>query len=145
MDTRTDFAGRCQCGAVTASIRAVPVAVRQCWCRQCQQVSAGGCTTNVIFPTDAVEVHGEISSHSYLAPSGNTLTQSYCGGCGTPVFAASSGRPQFRTFRMGFLDVDHGLRPQAAIWLSEAPEWACIDPSLERFDAQPPPPGAPKA
>lgn len=134
------YTGRCACGAVTATISGEPVGVRQCWCRQCQQVAAGNATTNAMFATSDVELSGALATHSYLAPSGNTLTQSYCPACGTPVMAQSSARPQFRTMRVGFLDEGHGLAPQVIIWTDEAPEWAVIDPALEQHPRQPPAP-----
>lgn len=136
------YTGRCACGAVTATIAGAPVAVRQCWCRQCQQLAAGSPTTNAMFSTDAIALQGELASASYTAASGNTLTQSFCGQCGTPVMGQSSARPQFRTVRLGFLDAPHDLAPQVAIWTEDAPAWAVIDPALERFERQPPPPTA---
>lgn len=134
------YMGRCNCGAVTASITAEPIQTPQCWCLQCQKTAAGGPTHNVIFPSDAVSSDGALGTWAYVAPSGNTLTQSYCLACGTPVLAQSSARPQMMTFRLGFLDDGHGLRPQIAIGTDEAPEWAVIDPALEQFSGQPPAP-----
>jgi hypothetical protein len=136
------YSGQCQCGAVSATIAGEPIAVRQCWCRQCQQVAGGAATNNAIFATDAVTMTGTLATHSYTAASGNVLTHSYCDACGTPVMAQVSARPQFRTIRLGFLEPGHGLAPQAAIWTSEGPPWAAIDPGLERFATQPPPPPA---
>jgi hypothetical protein len=135
------YTGRCNCGAVTAVIEAEPVTTRQCWCRQCQRIAAGGPTHNAIFPADAVAVSGERAQSSYVAASGNTLTHEFCATCGTHVLARSSARPQFRTVRMGLLDEGHGLKPAAAIWLDDAPDWAFIDPTLERWAQQPPAPG----
>lgn len=134
------YKGRCGCGAVTATITGEPVGVRQCWCRQCQQIAAGSATTNAMFATSDIAISGELASHPYQAASGNTLTQSFCPACGTPVMGQSSARPQFRTMRVGFLDEGHGLAPQAIIWTSEAPPWAVIDPALEQFSGQPPAP-----
>lgn len=134
------YSGRCGCGAVKARISGTPVATRQCWCRQCQQVAAGGPTHNAMFATADVAISGALATHDYVAASGNTLTHSYCAQCGTPVMAQSSARPQFRTIRLGFLDEGHGLRPQMAIWIEEAPAWAAIDPALEQFPRQPPAP-----
>jgi hypothetical protein len=139
----TAYTGRCACGAVTATICGEALTVRQCWCRQCQQLAAGSPTTNAMFPTDAIEIEGELATNSYVAASGNLLTHSFCGRCGTPVMAQSSARPQFRTVRLGFLDAPHGLVPQVAIWTEDAPAWAVIDPELEQFPRQPPPPSAP--
>ncbi len=134
------YSGRCACGAVSVQITGQPVAARECWCRQCQQVSAGGAARNALFRIDDFHLAGETASHCYTAASGNTLTQHFCPGCGTPLFVVNSGRPQFRTVRFGFLDPDHGLRPEMSIWTQEAPDWAVIDPALERYDQQPPPP-----
>jgi hypothetical protein len=138
----TLYTGRCACGAVTAEIAGEPVTVRQCWCRQCQQLAAGSPTTNAMFATRDLTIAGELATHSYGAASGNTLTHSFCAVCGTPVMAQSSARPEFRTTRLGFLQQPHGLRPQVAIWTEDAPDWAVIDPQLEQFPRQPPPPKA---
>lgn len=134
------YTGRCACGSVTLSIAGEPVGTRQCWCRQCQQIAGGGPTHNAIFRTEDVTIAGAVRSHGYVAASGNTLTQWFCPACGTPVYAQSSARPQFRTIRFGTLDLPHDLEPQVAIWTDDAPAWAVIDPALEQFPQQPPPP-----
>ena len=135
--TRT---GRCACGAVTLELEGEPLAVRQCWCRQCQQIAAGGATHNAMFPTDSVRFTGTLGSSSWLAASGNTLTFHFCPSCGTQAYAQSSARPQFRTVRLGFIDEPHGLKPEMAIWTAEAPAWAQIDPAIPQFAQMPPPP-----
>lgn len=132
--------GRCSCGAVTARFSSGPVQTRQCWCRQCQKTAGGGATHNAMFDTADVALSGEVNSWSYVAASGNTLTQSFCPKCGTPIHAQSSGRPQFMTFRFGFLDQPHDLAPQMAIWTAEKPDWALIDDTLPNFPEQPPAP-----
>jgi hypothetical protein len=134
------YAGRCSCGQVVLAIAGEPVATRQCWCRQCQQMAAGGPSHNAMFHTKDVSIEGALTSDAYVAHSGNTLTRWFCPACGTHVYAQSSARPQFRTVRFGVLDQPHGLRPGMAIWTDEAPEWAVFDPALERFAQQPPPP-----
>ena len=85
------YNGRCLCGAVTATIAAEPVAVRHCLCRQCQKLSGGAGSTNAMFPTEAIAMQGALGSHAYVAASGNTLTQYFCAGCGTPVIATRRG------------------------------------------------------
>ena len=134
------YTGRCACGQVTLAITGEPIQTRQCWCRQCQQIAAGGPTNNAIFQADDVQVSGNLTSAGYVAASGNTLTQSFCPDCGTHVYGQSSARLHLRTVRFGVIDEPHGLRPQAAIWLDDAPGWAMIDPSMERFPRQPPAP-----
>ena len=132
------LSGRCNCGAVTAEFAAGPLQTRQCWCRQCQKAAAGGPTHNAMFRTEDVALSGTPASWSYVADSGNTLTQSFCPACGTPVFAQSSARPQFMTFRLGFLDEPHELAPEMAIWTDDKPAWAQIDPDIPSYPGQPP-------
>lgn len=134
------YTGRCNCGAVTGTVTGEPLVTRQCWCRQCQKAAAGGPPHNAIFLTKDVALSGKIGHWSYVAPSGNTLTQSHCPACGSCIHAQSSAWPERITIRMGFLNEGHGLRPQMAIWTEDAPEWAVIDPALERFEQQPPAP-----
>lgn len=134
------YTGRCACGAVSLRIDAEPVAVRQCWCRHCQQVAAGSATNNAIFPADAVHFEGQLQSAGWAADSGNSLTYWFCPHCGTQAYAQTSARPQFKTVRLGFIDAPHGLAPQAIIWTEAAPSWAAFDPELERWPQQPPPP-----
>lgn len=95
-----------------------------------------------MFHTADVALSGALATNAYVAASGNTLTHSFCATCGTAVMAQSSARPEFHTIRLGFLDQPHGLAPQVAIWIDDAPAWAVIDPALGRFPGQPPPPPA---
>lgn len=136
------YSGSCNCGAVTVTISAEPVWVRQCWCRQCQKAAAGSATNNALFATDAMTITGDVAWKGYTAASGNTVEQGFCPSCGTPIFGRNSSRQGSWVVRLGFLDGDHDLKPTTAIWLEEAPEWAMIDPALEQFTRQPPPPPA---
>jgi len=134
------YTGECLCGAVTLKIDAEPVGVRQCWCRQCQKLAAGGATTNAIFPAEAVVLSGEPASSSWPAASGNTLTFHFCPACGTQIYGQSSARMHLKTTRLGVLDQPHGLAPQMVIWTDDAPKWAVINPALEQWPQQPPAP-----
>jgi hypothetical protein len=134
------YAGRCACSAVEIRIEGEPVAVRQCWCRQCQKLAAGGPTLSAIFRTIDITLTGIIASNSRSAASGNELTWSFCPACGTQIHGASSARPDMRAVRLGVLD-DHGLEPTVAIWTDEAPAGTVIDPKMEQFPAQPAAPG----
>jgi hypothetical protein len=134
------YTGRCACGKVTLQIGAAPLTTRQCWCRQCQALAAGGATNNAIFAAEAVQIDGPLAASTWQAASGNTLTFHFCPACGTQVYAQSSARPTMKTVRFGVIDQPHDLAPQAVIWTDDAPAWAVFDPALERFARQPPAP-----
>ncbi len=135
----THRSGHCLCGAVSFSLTADPLTVRVCWCRDCQHLAANG-TVNMIVPTSALAISGELSGHTKIAHSGNAITREFCPACGTHLFARSDARPQFRVVRVGNLEDPSSVQPQINIWSSSAPDWACMDSTLEQVDQQPAPP-----
>jgi hypothetical protein len=134
------YTGRCACSQVTLSISADPVATRQCWCRQCQRIAAGGPSHNAIFSADNVTIDGALASFDWAAASGNILTCYFCAACGTHIYAQSSARPHLKTVRFGVIDEPNGLKPDAIIWTEDAPDWAMLDPALIQWPQQPPAP-----
>lgn len=134
------YTGQCACGSVALAIAGEPIATRQCWCRQCQQIAAGSPTNNAIFKAEDVVITGPLAHNTWKAASGNTLTFNFCPACGSQVFGQSSARMHLMTVRFGVLNADHGLAPQAIIWTDDAPAWAHIDPTLESWPQQPPAP-----
>ena len=136
---RMEITGGCLCRKVRFRITAAPMAMRLCWCRDCQYFAAGNATVNVVFPSNALAVEGELKDYRSVADSGNVMHRHFCPNCGTPVFSAAESRPHLVIVRNGALD-DTGLtRPGATIWTDSAPEWAWIDESLPQFAGQPPP------
>lgn len=131
----------CLCGAVRLTIAAEPLLARQCWCRLCQYLSAGGGTVNLVFPVDAIATEGEVRWTEQVADSGNRMRRGFCPECGTPVFSMSEARPNLMIVRAGAMDDPNLMPPQAVIWTAEAPAWACTDPALPHFERQPPPIG----
>ncbi|HEY4030593.1 MAG TPA: GFA family protein [Caulobacteraceae bacterium] len=134
-----DITGRCLCGAVRFRSSAAPLAARFCWCRDCQRFAAGNATVNVVFARPSVTIEGETSAYESVADSGMAMRRSFCPECGTPLFSEALSRPQLIIIRAGALDDPDLAEPSAAIWTSSAPRWACIDPELKQFPAQPPP------
>jgi len=134
------YSGRCNCGAITATIDGKATWVRQCWCRQCQKIGCGSGTINALFRASAIALSGELSWAAYTAESGNQVERGFCAECGTQILGRNSARPDAQVVRLGFLDVPHDLAPTSAIWVDEAPSWAQIDPALEQFARQAPAP-----
>lgn len=134
-----EITGGCLCRAVRYSVGAKPIVTRVCWCRVCQYFGAGHGTVNVCFPADALSVAGELRDFTSVADSGNIMHRRFCPVCGTQVFSHAEVRPHLIFVRAGTLDDSEIVRPASTIWTSQAPSWACIDPSLPRIAAQPPP------
>lgn len=135
----SERSGGCLCGAVTYHLNSEPVVARICWCRDCQHLSANG-VVNVLVPTNSLIISGQPSEFSSLADSGNTIKRRFCPLCGVHLFANSSARPQFTVVRAGTLEDPSSIKPSVNIWTSSAPQWACMDSSMENIDRQPAPP-----
>jgi hypothetical protein len=116
-----------------------PLAVRICWCRDCQHLAANG-TVNLLVDAGGLAVTGELAEYRKVADSGNAVIRQFCPGCGSQLFALSSARPQLRVVRAGNLDDPSSIRPTSNIWTESAPGWACLDPDLEQVPRQPLPP-----
>jgi hypothetical protein len=129
----------CLCGAVRMTIDAEPMAARTCWCRLCQYLGGGTASANVCFPADKVTITGEVRYHAAIADSGNRMLRGFCPTCGTPLTSAAESRPHLLFIRAGALDDPELLGPQATIWTSQAPSWACISNDIPSYPTQIPP------
>lgn len=135
----TNRTGRCLCGAVNFTLTAEPLAVRVCWCRDCQHLAANG-TVNLLMATEAISLSGELADYTKTADSGNAVTLSFCPRCGTHVLTHSAARPHITVVRAGNLDEPSSISPTLNVWTASAPAWACLDPNLEKVERQPPAP-----
>ncbi|MEQ1953757.1 GFA family protein [Mesorhizobium sp. CN2-181] len=134
------ISGGCLCGAVRYRTDAEPIITRLCWCRVCQYFATGNAAVSTCFPSEGLSVTGELSDFVSVADSGNRMHRRFCPVCGTHMFSEAESRPHLVFVRAGTLD-DPGLaQPAATIWTASAPQWACIDESLPRWEGQPPPP-----
>jgi len=135
----SDRTGSCLCGDVQYSISSDPMAVRICWCKDCQKIAANG-TVNILVSTESINHSGRLEGYVNTADSGDQMTRRFCPRCGTHVFSNSSSRPDLTVVRAGTLSDPSSIRPTMNIWISSAPDWACIDKGLETVEKQPTPP-----
>ena len=131
--------GGCLCKAVRFRVTAEPIAMRLCWCRLCQYLASGNATVNLVFPSNAITIEGELRDFRSIAASGSVMHRRFCPTCGTHMFSESEARPHLIVVRNGALDDTGLLAPSATIWTAEAPEWAWIDEALPQHAGQPPP------
>jgi hypothetical protein len=133
------FKGGCLCGGVRYEVSAQPITTRLCWCHLCQKIAAGNATVNACFSSAAVRIEGELRDYISVADSGNVMHRRFCPNCGIHLFSSGESRPHLVFIRVGTLEDASAVKPAATIWVSQAPTWAQIDPSLPKFDRQPPP------
>src|SRR5690349_5268455 len=126
----TQISGGCLCGAVRYVTTEEPLDARVCWCRLCQHIAAGNGSVNLVFRSDAVQLHGKLQDFPAIAASGNHMHRRFCPTCGVHVTSAAEERPHLVVIRAGTLDEPGRYPPRASIWTDSAPDWAQIDANL---------------
>jgi len=135
----SERSGSCLCGDVQYIISVEPMAVRICWCKDCQKLAANG-TVNMLVPTASIRHTGRLEGFVKTADSGDLMTRRFCPNCGTHIFSNSATRQDLTVVRAGTLFDPSSIQPTMNIWVSSAPSWACINNNLASVEKQPAPP-----
>jgi hypothetical protein len=129
--------GRCLCGKVRYEIDGEPVVVAHCHCRDCQRLSGAGHSTGAMFPVAQIRIDGSVSEFELVADSGHTVTRTFCGACGSPLFGRNTAMTEMMTVCVGTLDEPGAVTPQVAIFARSRNAWDPVAAGLPSFDAQP--------
>lgn len=130
--------GGCQCGAVRYRLKAAPLGVYACHCKDCQRVSGTTHTLSmVVNASDAELIAGELFAYDKAADSGRTVRMLGCAQCGIKIWNAPLSAPHLLVMKPGTLDDMSWARPVGAIWTDSAVPWAAIDWSEPHFPGQP--------
>lgn len=129
--------GRCLCGKVTYEIDGEPVVVAHCHCRDCQRLTGAGHSTGAMFPVEGIRIAGAVSEFRLHAESGNAVTRTFCGGCGSPLFGRNTGMAGVMTVCVGTLDDPGAVTPQVTVFARSRNAWDAVETGLPTFDAQP--------
>lgn len=135
MTTKT-LDGGCGCGAVRYRLTDEPMFVNNCHCQLCQRQTGTGSAVNAFIETSKLQhLSGDLTEHEFVTGSGGTQIVVRCAKCGTPVWSyyARLGR-KAAGVRVGTLDDPSEVRPDAAIFVIERPEWAPLPAGIPQFD-----------
>ena len=131
------FAGGCACRALRYEIRAEPIVMNDCQCRDCQQESGTGHGSHLLFPRGEARIDGVATHWTLVGRQGMVKQRAFCPTCGSPVYMTFPAMPDLIGVRAGSLD-DPGLYvPQMVIWTAAAQPWDHVDPALPSFPGMP--------
>jgi hypothetical protein len=125
--------GACGCGAVRFELSEPLAASVYCHCTRCQRRTgtAAGASALAVPGTFSV-VTGE--EHLRRWAPGGGFDKLFCGVCGSAAFAENPDDPAQVVVRLGSIDGDPGIRPQAHQYVAYAAVWEAIpDDGLPRF------------
>ncbi|MFZ9396672.1 MAG: GFA family protein [Erythrobacter sp.] len=128
--------GGCGCGHVRYQVEGDPIFVYNCHCYQCQHQTGSTSVVNAFYESEALALlAGELSEHVVKAGSGGPHTVCRCAQCGTAVW---SHYPRLGRLglglRVGTLDDNAALVPDAVIFTSERMPWVALPEGIPQFD-----------
>ena len=130
--------GGCQCGAVRYRLKAAPLGVYACHCKDCQRFSGTSHTMSMVVNIDDVElIKGTLAGFDKAADSGRTVRMLGCVDCGTKIWNEPLSSPTMLILKPGTLDDMSWAAPVGNIWTDRALPWVEIDWSQPHFSGQP--------
>ena len=125
--------GGCQCGAVRYRLKASPLSVYNCHCKDCQRYSGAGWSMSMVVRDDDFELlSGAVAQYARKADSGNIIVMNFCAHCHGWIWN-DLPLPGIKVARAGTLDDMNWARPVGNIWTDSKAAWAEIDPKLTNF------------
>lgn len=121
--------GSCLCGKVRYQINGPVYRFVHCHCRTCRKVHGTVYGSSAVVQREHFQVvSGERAISRYESSPGKY--RCFCSACGTHVFAQ---KREEVFLRIGTLDSDPGIRPEAHIWTSHKAPWYQLSDELPRY------------
>ncbi|MEO6394353.1 MAG: GFA family protein [Devosia sp.] len=130
--------GGCQCGAIRYRLKAAPLAIYACHCKDCQRFSGTSHSLSMLVRKgDAELIAGVFSGFDKAADSGRMVRMLGCSDCGTKIWNEPLASPELRVVKPGTLDDSSWAEPIGNIWTARKLPWVEIDPDVPNFAGQP--------
>jgi hypothetical protein len=125
--------GHCGCGAVRFEISKPLLGAAYCHCTRCQRRSGTAMQASAKLAPDSLRlIAGEELLRSWKPEGG--LAKVFCGECGSAIGGGDPETDEIAIVRLGAIDGDPGIRPQAHQFVAYAAPWEEIpDDGLPRF------------
>jgi hypothetical protein len=126
--------GGCGCGAVRFEISAPLLGAAYCHCTRCQRRTGGGSSVSALTAPGSFRLTAGAQEVGTWAPEGG-FEKMFCRRCGSALFGVNPDDRESVIVRLGSIDGDPGVRPQARQYVANAAPWDTIpDDGLRRFD-----------
>lgn len=130
-----DPCGGCACGALRYRLKAEPMVVHCCHCKDCQRQTGSGFVINAIIERDNIEVErGGTSMITMPTDSGLPHDIYRCKECGTTVWSDYGRRQSMVFVRVGTLDEPSALPPDVHIFTRSKLPWVGLPADVPAYD-----------
>jgi hypothetical protein len=132
------YTGGCQCGQIRYEIRAEPLTLYACHCKECQKQSSSAFGMSMPVPRDAVVIlQGQPKEWKRVCDSGREVSCLFCEQCGTRLFHNPSRNSKITNVKPGTLDDTSWLNPVGNLWTQSAQKWVVMTEQMLNYEAQP--------
>lgn len=124
--------GSCLCGEIQYEVAALASPIMHCSCMTCRKAhSAAFNTAAAVKKTDFRWLKGEtLLSHFESSPG---KIRSFCSRCGSQLIKTKTDSDDI-VLRVGSLDDDPGVKPQARIWHSHEVPWLDYSTDIPTYE-----------
>ena len=135
--------GGCQCGAVRYRLKASPLSVYNCHCKDCQRFSGAAWSMSMIVRDGDFAVSGKTDRYERVAESGNVIGMNFCANCHGWLWNDPPS-PGIKVVRAGTLDASDRVDTPLHIWTKRQQPWLVLPAGAESYpEAAPPSPDRP--
>ena len=126
--------GACLCGGVRFEIDAPPEQATYCHCTRCQRRTGAGAGATATLAEGSLRIlsGGELICYFSVEDG---FDKGFCSECGAGLFSREPGTKDPDGVRLGIIDGDPGIRPDARQHVGSAAAWEPIpDDGLPRHE-----------
>ena len=117
--------GECHCGRIAYEAKVDPSRSAICNCTDCQKFSGSPWRASVPAKVEDFRLlRGMLKTYEKTADSGIRRLQTFCGDCGSAIYATAAENPTIFNLRLGALKQSADLPPKRQIWTDSALPWA---------------------
>ena len=132
------YTGGCQCGQIRYEIRAEPLTLYACHCKECQKQSSSAFGMSMPVPRDTVVIlQGQPKQWKRVSDSGREVSCLFCGECGTRLFHNPARNTKITNVKSGTLDDTSWLKPVGNLWTGSGQKWIVLSEQMLNYEAQP--------
>ena len=128
--------GSCHCGEIAYRAEADPTRARICHCTDCQSLSGSAFRTVIpVAEADFTLMRGSLKVYIKTADSGSRRVQTFCGTCGSPIYATSEeGDNRSFGIRLGTVRQRDDFVPRRQYWARSSLRWLGQLNDMERVE-----------
>jgi len=129
--------GKCLCGEVSFEADGEVPVMANCHCTACRQSTGSTYAALMFMKKGDVKVSGTPKTFVHSSDAGNTMTKSFCGACGTPLFTQNSAREGMLGLRAGLINEQAEFAPKVDVYTSSKMNATVLDSGLKAFEKMP--------